>query len=193
MVTTGIGPRGREVVYMQNPHPRTLSPNIGRDDIPIDPVLLAMEREQFSPPAEPPMPLTPVNVGHPPPGVHVSDPLARHFGTNTTNTPASSQALADSDTPPPPTPSQPKRGPRVSHLSDEALDKAKASIQVVPKKRSFEESIIDVQMYVLSYSVFYYLEFTIFIGSKSSSLQSVLMLTATSKSASSCLKSWSWV
>lgn len=178
---------------MQNPHPRTLSPNIGRDDIPIDPVLLAMEREQFSPPAEPPMPLTPVNVGHPPPGVHVSDPLARHFGTNTTNTPASSQALADSDTPPPPTPSQPKRGPRVSHLSDEALDKAKASIQVVPKKRSFEESIIDVQMYVLSYSVFYYLEFTIFIGSKSSSLQSVLMLTATSKSASSCLKSWSWV
>ncbi|KAF7427787.1 hypothetical protein PC9H_007002 [Pleurotus ostreatus] len=146
VVTTGIGPRGRSVVYMQDPHRGALAEDLNRDNIPIDPVLLAMERELFSPTADLFRPLIPLDDDPPAPGAPIVHPPGRFFGADATNTPSSSQASADDDTPPPPTPSQSRKGPKVSHLSDEALNKAKASIQVVPKKRSFEESIIDVQM-----------------------------------------------
>ena len=123
MVTTGVGPQWCKITYFQPP------------DSAIDPALRDLEQ--------------PFNT------VHV-------FGDNTTNVPlprvpptapivslpplsapshVSSFAFADDENVP--LPSQ-KCGPKPSPFSNDAMEKARASIKLLPKKRTFEESIIDL-------------------------------------------------
>ena len=126
MVTTGVGPQGHKITYFQPP------------DSAIDPALCDLEQ--------------PFNT------VHI-------FVDNTTNVPlprvpptapivsspplsapshVSSFAFADENVP---LPSQ-KCGPKPSPFSDDAMEKARASIKLLPKKRTFEESIINLSKFV---------------------------------------------
>jgi hypothetical protein len=45
-------------------------------------------------------------------------------------------------------PSSQKCGPKLSIFSNAAIDKARTSIKLLPKKRTFEESIIDISKFV---------------------------------------------
>ena len=123
-LTTGVGPQGCRIVYHQPV-----------DDSNIDPVLRNLT-----------------------PGANT----VRLFGDNLTNTtpsrvpspspPPGSQALS----PPPATPvalsrssgvlaTGSRRGPKPSLLSENMMQAARDSIKLVPKKRSFEEGILELQ------------------------------------------------
>ncbi len=160
VVTTGIGPRGREILYLQDPNagitPEAHGGTADLPDVPIDPRLLNM-----------PEPITP-SAGRLSPApfsrassfdIPSTPVLVRSFGTEMVNTAPAATTLSTSDSTAssasPSIVSTPsKRAPKPSHLSDEALSKAKASIQVVPRKRSLEEQIFDIQKYVLLFHPF---------------------------------------
>ncbi|KAF7972866.1 hypothetical protein HWV62_16910 [Athelia sp. TMB] len=115
-VTTGVGPYGRRVTYMQPP------------DDQIDPALSDI------PPTQP--------------------PASRAFGTDIANdilTPDVSQAPPSTPfrTPTPAASQSSARGPRAPVFSTAAIENAKKAISIVPKKRSFEESIIEIAGHVL--------------------------------------------
>lgn len=114
-VTTGVGPHGRRVTYMQPP------------DDHIDPAIRDI------------------------PPTH---PAARAFGTDIANdifTRDESQAPPSTPfrTPTPAAGSSSARGPRAPVFSTAAIKKAKKTISIVPRKRSFEESMVEIAGYVL--------------------------------------------
>jgi hypothetical protein len=125
-VTTGIGPTGPQTQWLQRP-----------DDF-IDPTL----REREVPSTSPATPSA------------VSPALAatRSFGSEQTNTyepatPPSSQLPVSNPPSQPPT-SSTARPPKPSTASHQAIDKLKATIQVIPKKRSVVEVLMDASKYV---------------------------------------------
>ncbi|KAL4261235.1 hypothetical protein AB1N83_011042 [Pleurotus pulmonarius] len=151
VVTTGLRPRGREILYLQDPNagitPEAHGSTADLPDIPIDPRLLNMPEPVTSSAGRlSPAPLSRASSFDIP-----STPVLVHsFGTEMVNTaPAATTSSTSDSTASLASPSimstPSKRAPKPSHLSDEALSKAKASIQVVPRKRSLEEQIFDIQ------------------------------------------------
>jgi hypothetical protein len=138
-VTTGIRLQGRKVTYFQPPggfpHPgHIIDPALLNDELPTSHLVsvfgnyitnVQQQQYQLSPPlsftwsASLPDCLTPP---------HALTPIT----------------VIDKNAPPP---SQ-KCGPKPSLLSTAAMDKARASIKLLLKKCTFEESIIDVSKYV---------------------------------------------
>ncbi|KAF4562669.1 hypothetical protein EYR36_004063 [Pleurotus pulmonarius] len=144
-------PRGREILYLQDPNagitPEAHGSTADLPDIPIDPRLLNMPEPVTSSAGRlSPAPLSRASSFDIP-----STPVLVHsFGTEMVNTtPAATTSSTSDSTASLASPSimstPSKRAPKPSHLSDEALSKAKASIQVVPRKRSLEEQIFDIQ------------------------------------------------
>ena len=125
-VTTGIGPPGPQTQWLQRPN-----------DF-IDPTLREREASSTSPAT--------------PSAVSPALAATRSFGSEQTNTyepatPPSSQPPVSNPCSQPPT-SSTARAPKSSTASRQAIDKLKATIQVVPKKRSMVEVLMDASKYV---------------------------------------------
>jgi len=125
-VTTGIGPTGPQTQWLQCP-----------DDF-IDPTLQEREASSTSPAT--------------PSAVSPALAATRSFGSEQTNTyepatPPSSQPPVSNPCSQPPT-SSTACAPKSSTASCQAIDKLKATIQVVPKKRSMVEVLMDASKYV---------------------------------------------
>ena len=136
-VTTGVGPQGRKVTYFQPPS------GIGHI---IDPALLSE-----GPPLPPHLTVfgnDVTNIQQPQPPSFVRSPSPPDFSTPLSRTPSPTPVYDENTQPPSQPPSSRKHGPKPSIFSNAAIDKARTSIKLLPKKRTFEESIIDISKYV---------------------------------------------
>ena len=134
-VTTGIGPQGRKVTYFQPPD------GVGHI---IDPSLLTE-----GPPQPPHLWVFSSNITNMRPPQ--SPPFVQSASLPAFSTPSHAPSpipIGDKNAEPPSQPPPQKHGPKPSLFSDAAMDKARASIKLLPKKHTFEESIIDISKYV---------------------------------------------
>jgi hypothetical protein len=134
-VTTSIGPQGCKVTYFQPPD--------GVTGHIIDPMLLSE-----GPPPPPHLLVFGNNVTNAPQPQLQPPSFARSTSPPAFSTPSCAPSpipVSDENVLPPsqPPPSQ-KRGPKPSLFSHAAIDKAQASIKLLPKKCTFEESMIDI-------------------------------------------------
>ena len=84
------------------------------------------------------------NIQQPQPPSFVQSPSPPDFSMPLSHAP-SPTPVYDENTEPP---SSQKCGPKLSIFSNAAIDKARTSIKLLPKKRTFEESIIDISKFV---------------------------------------------
>jgi hypothetical protein len=128
-ITTGVGPHGRRVVFMQPP-----------DDSVIDPVL----RDQELPNS---IRLFGNNI------TNDSLPTAGNAATIQPATPQRENVppLRMTTAPSTPLSSSQKQVPKLSTATEIAMQKARESIKLIPKKCSFEEGILEIQEYVSYY------------------------------------------
>ena len=136
-VTTGVGPQGQKVTYFQPPS------GVGHI---IDPALLSE--------GPPPPPYLTVfgnnvtNIQQPQPPSFVQSLSLPDFSTPSSRAPSPTPVYDENTQPPSQPPSSQKRGPKALIFSNAAIDKTRTSIKLLLKKRTFEESIIDIFKYV---------------------------------------------
>ena len=88
------------------------------------------------------------NIQQPQPPSFVRSPSLPDFSMPSSCAPSPTPVYDKNTQPPSQPPSSQKCGPKPSIFSNAAIDKARTSIRLFPKKRTFEESIIDISKYV---------------------------------------------
>ena len=88
------------------------------------------------------------NIQQPQPPSFVQSPSPPDFSMPLSHAPSPTPVYDENTQPPSQSPSSQKRGPKALIFSNAAIDKTRTSIKLLLKKRTFEESIIDIFKYV---------------------------------------------